>query len=228
MSKPVYLNDVEIYNDYKARLVSYSIGPVSISNAYQEFKASVIPVKLNESIGTRTITLELEFEGDTHNEAILNISNLTAALLDANDIELPDGFTYFCILDKPPTPANKGGMFYRATFKLVGYRHGKKQTHVFTETGSIFAFGNCNAPAIITIEGTSGSVTVNDITVNNITAKVVINGYEKTVKEIDGVTESNKFKDCEMTKFPSLNPGTNIIDITGEATVTIEYTPIYM
>ena len=228
MSKPVYVNGTEIYKNYKARLLGYSVGPVNISNAYQSSKTSVIPVKLKESIGTRIITLNLEFEGDTCYEAELNISNLTAYLLNETELELPDGFFYFCILDQAPTPENKGGTFYTASFKLVGYRHGAMETEVLTETGSVFNIGNCKAPAIITIEGASGSVTVNDITVDNISKTVVINGYDKTVMEVDGAVTSNKYKDCTMTKFPSLDPGTNMIAITGTATVTVEYTPIYM
>lgn len=228
MSSPVYLNEVEISEKYKVKLLDYTIGAVTISDSYLKRDNSIIPVKLKESVGTRKITLELEFEGDTCHEALLNISNMTAELLNENDIRLPDGFSYFCVLDKAGDPKLKGCSFYEVKFTLVGYRHLDMEKEVFTETGSFIALGNLEAPAIITIENASGTVVVNDITVNNISKTVVINGYDKTVMETDGVVESNKFKDCTMTKFPRLYPGPNLIEITGDATVTVEYTPIFM
>ena len=81
MSKPVYVNGEEIFAKYKAKLLSYSIGTVSISDSYMTRKNSISPVKFKEAIGTRKITLKLEFEGDTCHEALVNISNLTVELL---------------------------------------------------------------------------------------------------------------------------------------------------
>ena len=228
MSKPVYVNEEEIFAKYKAKLLNYSVGAVSISDSYLERKSSIIPVKLKESVGTREITLELEFEGDTCHQALLNISNMTALLLHENDILLPDDFYYFCVLDKVGAPKLKGCNFYEVKFTLVGYRHLAMEKEVFTETGSFIARGNLEAPAIVTIENATGTVVVNGITVKNISDTVVINGYDKTVMETDGVTYRNKFKDCEFSRFPSLDPGPNIVEITGDATVTIEYTPIFM
>ena len=228
MSTPVYVNDNELYAKYKARLLGYTVGAVSISDSFLDRKNSVIPVKLKESVGTRPITLELEFEGDTCNEASLNISNLTAELVQETVLKLPDGFNYFCMLKKAKDPKYKGETFYVVTFTLVGYRCLNMEKETFAETGTIYARGNLQAPAIITIEDASGTVVVNGITVKNITKPVVINGYDKTVMEIDGVVKRNKFKDCDMTKFPSLDPGPNLIEITGDATVTVEYTPIFM
>lgn len=228
MSKPVYVNGSEIYTHFKARLLDYRVGPPTISNAYLSRSTSVIPVKLKESIGTRTIELDLEFEGSDCHASLLSISDMTALLLNETELTLPDGFDYFCILDKVSSPKLEGDTFYTVTFSLTGYRHTEMRTAEFIQSGSIFAYGNCKAPAIITIEDAAGTVTVNDITVNNISSKVVIDGYKKTVMAVSGVTESNKFKDCVMTKFPSLNPGTNMITISGTAKVTVAYTPIYL
>jgi phage-related protein len=228
MSRPVYLNEEEIFARFKAKLLDYSVGAVSISDSYLARKNSIIPVKLKESIGTRPITLELEFEGDSCHESLLNISNLTAELLMENDILLPDGFYYYCVLDNVGTPKLEGHTYYTVQFTLVGYRHLSMLKETFTETDGMFVAGNMETPAIITIEGATGTVTVNGITVKDIKQTVVINGYDKTVMETDGAVESNKFKDCTMIKFPSLVPGYNLIDIDGTATVTIEYTPIFM
>ena len=228
MSKPVYLNGTEIFSRFKARLLDLKVGPPSIGNAYLSQANSVIPIKLKETIGTRPIKMELEFEGEDPHDSLLNISNLTAELLYENELFMPDGFYYFCILDSVSTPKWEGGSFYSVTFELVGYRHGAMESKVLNGSGSVDVRGNYKSPAIFTIENATGTVTINDITVNDVEDTVIINGFDKTVMQTDGVISRNKFKDCEMTKFPSLNPGVNIITITGAAKVTIEYTPIYL
>lgn len=228
MSKPVYVNENEIYEKYRARLLDYKVGAASISNSYLSHTNSVIPVKLKESVGTRIIELYLEFEGVSCNESLISISNMTADLLKETEIQLPDGFYYFCVLDEVSSPILEGDTFYSVTFRLVGYRHLAMQSQTFTKSGSINVIGNCASPAIITINDASEEVTVNDITVSNITDTIVINGYDKTVMTVTDSSKKNKFKDCNLTKFPMLNPGVNIITISGTATVKVEYKPIYL
>ena len=228
MSKPVYVNGTEIFEKYKARLLDYKVDSPSITDSYLEMKHSIVPVKLKESVGTRKITLELEFKGDTCNDSLMNISDLTAEFLQETELQLPDGFDYFCVLNKAAAPVLEGDTFYSVKFTLVGYRHLPVESKVFTETDSLEASGNVEAPVIITIEDAYGTVTVNDITVKNIDGTVVINGYDKTVMALTDGVFVNKFKDCTMTKFPTVKPGFNLISITGSATVTIEYTPVLL
>ena len=255
MIKALYVNGNEIYDLFKANLLDYSVGPPVISNPYQESTVSVIPIKLNESIGVRPVTLKLEFEGDSLGEVFLNISNATAFFLGENEVQLPDGFFYHCVFDSIGTPVNKGSNFVTCDFKLVGYRHLEMQSQTFTESGVMNVLGNHKAPAIIKIEDAVGDVTVNGITVTGISGIVVINGYEKTVMEYneDGEASAiaglavcgaaivgskktgsgeyvwkNIFIRCDLTKFPSLNPGINAINITGDATITVSYTPIFL
>jgi phage-related protein len=229
MSVPVYVNGRDLYETYKARLLGYTVGSPAIGNAYLSQSNSIIPIKLKETIGTRPVELKLEFSGDNCHESLLNISNMTAELLDETELLLPDGFYYHCILDQVSTPSLEGDTFYSVTFTMAGYRHGPMESKQFTETGAIDVKGNCKAPAIITIENAaSSSVTVNDITVKDIAATVIINGFDKTVFETDGVVTSNKYKSCDMTRFPSLDPGVNMINISGAARITIEYQPIYL
>lgn len=229
MSKPVYVNGTEILGKYKAKLLDYSIGAVSISDSHLARKNSIIPVKLKPAIGTRPITLKLEFEGDTCHEALLNISNMTAVLMQENDIFLPDGFYYYCLLSDVSTPKLEGGTFYSAVFTLIGYRHLKMVSEMLTETSTINVLGNLESPAIFRIMNSVGTFTINGIQIEKTgAADVVINGYDKTVIQTDGVTVTNKFKDCKMSKFPSLKPGPNLIEITGQGDVIIEYTPILL
>lgn len=228
MSKPVYFNGREIFPLFKASLLDYRVGPPEISNSYLSWKNNIIPVKLNEAIGVRPLKIDLEFEGENPHEALLNISDMTAELLHETDILMPDGFYYFSILKSVSEPKLKGNSYYTVTFELVCYRHGAMVSKEFSSSGSIDVLGNHKAPAIITIENAAGTVTVNDITVRNVNHKVIINGFDKTVFETDDVVTSNKFKDCDMTTFPALNPGVNMIEISGAGKVTIEYQPIYL
>jgi len=228
MSKPVYFGDREIFPLFKARLLDYKVGSPAIDNAYLSQTNNIIPIKLKETIGVRKIDLELEFEGETPHESLLNISNMTAELLNETDILLPDGFYYFCIIDKVSTPELEGESFYSVKFTLVGYRHGPMESKVLNGSGAIDVKGNYKAPAIFTIENAAGTVTINDITIKDVQHKVIINGFDKTVFETDDIVTSNKFRDCDITRFPNLDPGVNIINISGAGKVTIEYQPIYL
>ncbi|MPN51591.1 hypothetical protein SDC9_199239 [bioreactor metagenome] len=93
-----------------------------------------------------------------------------------------------------------------------------------TETSNIFVQGNYDAEAIFVVDTEESSITINDITVKNISGEIVIDGFDKLVQQ-DG---TNKFIDCDMTDFPILTPGVNTITVSGAATVTVKYYPIYV
>ena len=251
----LYLNGSDVRDLFKARLIGYTVGPHSIGSPHYEAAASIIPVKVTETIGVRPITLELEFEGDSIEDTVLCISNATAAFLEWCDFKMPDGFYYRCLFDSAGSPVFKGAGFATCKFNFVGYRHLEQRTTIFNQSGEIVAVGNCNAPAIIKIWNASGDVTVNGITVTGITGIVTIDGYAKTVTEQSGdcsttavvgiavagnalvgtssaaarsATARNIFARCNLMKFPYLVPGRNAIEITGDATVSVSYTPIFL
>lgn len=91
---------------------------------------------------------------------------------------------------------------------------------------SVTIKGNSSVEVIYTITSPSiiASFTINDITITNIPAntEVIIDGVKKKVTS-GGV---NKFKDCTLTRFPTLNSGANTITMNSIIpTVTIKYKP---
>lgn len=224
-----YINGIDTVTAFNATLIDYSIGSVDINDSYLTQKYSMIPIKLKEMLGVRPVKLELEFTGSSYYDITLAISNLTAVLIQETEILLPDGFYYTVMLKKAGTPKYQGHLFYTVDFTLEGYRHGAMQTfELEEELTSVYVQGNCEAPAIITITNATTDVTVNDITVKNIDGDIVINGLDKTVTETVNGIPNNKYKDCEMTKFPSLKNGLNEIHKTGTARIEISYRPMYL
>lgn len=215
------------FGTYRAHLLDYEIGACDYSNGYIIPPTAMIPVKLKHSLGLRSITLNIDFEGDTPNEIAQNISEFTELLHNGAEILLPDGFTYGCVYKSASTPKEKAPWINQVKFSLEGYRHGALETHTLTETGSIFVDGNYKTPCVLKITTEASSATVCGISVDNISGVVVIDGYKKTVTE-DGI---NKFGDTDMTEFPKLNPGYREVGISAEGgadiTVEISYYPIY-
>lgn len=232
MSKASYINGDEIYDKYGARLLSYSVGQVSISDSYITPPNSMMPVKIKESLGTRQIKIKLEFTGDSHIEVLKKISGMTAVLIQESEIELPDGFQYHCVLKKVSEPTLKGEIFYVVTFTLEGYRHLEMKTITFNDntwTAAVeFIDGDCETPAIITIDTSESEVTVNGITISNIVGTIVINGIDAIVTETENGSTYNKFKDTNLTMFPKLTPGRCSFTKSGTATVKVQYYPIYL
>lgn len=211
---------------FEAHLLNYTVGACEYSNGYFVPTNSMFPVKLKGNKGIRPITLELDFEGDSLKNITTNISNFTAMLQKGAEIILPDGFHYTCSYDSTTEPEEKAPWIMQVKFSLSGCRHRAMETATLTESGTISVDGNNETPAIIKIipnENTQ-EVTVNGITVSNITDTVIIDGINKTVME-NGV---NVYANTNLTKFPVLQNGYNSIEISGNAIVEISYYPIFL
>lgn len=216
-----------LFSTYNAHMLSYDIGATDYANGYVLPPSSMIPVKLKYSIGLRSVTLKIDFEGETMNEITRSISEFTERLHEGSEILLPDGFTYSCVFKNASTPTEKTPWILQVEFTLEGYRHGALETLTLTSSGSIFVDGNCETPAILRITTSAKSAMVCGISVYNIDGEVVIDGYKKKVMQ-NGV---NKFGDTDMTEFPKFVPGYQQIDIAAEGNaeiaVDVSYYPIY-
>lgn len=211
---------------FNAHLCSYTVGACDYENGYMMPPNSMFPVKLDGNVGLRPIELEMDFEGDSISEIVMNISNLTAALHKNAEIFLPDGFYYTCVFDSVSTPEEQAPWIMRVTFSFLGVRHKELKKQSFTQSGKMFVHGNYKTAAIIKItpqEGTT-EIKVNGITVKDLKGPVVIDGIRMTVME-NGL---NKFKDTDITEFPSLECGENDVTVEGSAVVEISYYPIFL
>lgn len=215
-----------LLNIFDAEMLDdYSIGPCNYDGGYVLPPSATFPIILAGKVGVRSLSITLDFTGETRYERTLTISQFTQILQEGCELLLPDGFYYTCVYSGASTPKDKSPWITQVSFSLLAVRHGSKVIETFkTGVNTLNVKGNCNAPAILKIKATDTEVTVCGFTIKNIKGEVIIDGMEGTVLE-NGL---NKFGDIEnMTKFPEFNAGKNSIEIIGNAEVTIIYFPIF-
>lgn len=212
---------------YGASLLDYSVGSCADINKYLAPSGRMQPVKLKSKVGLRKISLTFDFSANTVQQIVTNISDVTAALRNEANLELPDGFYYACELDSVSAPKEKAPWIQQVTFNFVGYRHGSLVTTRRTVNGNINVTGNCDTPATVKLTPSSGATTMkfNGITISNVSGAVTIDGINTTVKDASG---NNKFKDTNITEWPVLKPGSNSITLQGVSQAEISYYPIYL
>lgn len=213
-----------LFTEYKAKMLSYKVGACDYSTGYLLPPASMVPVKLNQTVGLRGITLTFDFEGDTPREIAENISKVTALMQIMPDILLPDGFLYYCVYEEQSTPEEKAPWIHRVQYTLSGFRHEAMETVTLTQTGTVNVGGNYKTPAVLSITSTENTVKVLGVTVQNAAGVVIIDGLKKTVTK-DGM---NKFSDTNLTVFPVLQPGQNTVEIEGASKVEVSFYPIFL
>ena len=123
----------EPFSVYKAKIISCDIGPCSFKNGHIKPSDSIIPVLLTPKIGTRSIALTIDFEGENVREIEKNITKFTMKLYDGAELSLYDGYTYFVVYSKATTPKSKAPWIMQVKFTMTGYRHGnlvKKKIHL--------------------------------------------------------------------------------------------------
>lgn len=210
---------------YNAKLVDYDVGASSYDSGYFLPMNSIVPVKLPGIVGLRPIYVVLDFEGESDRDIALSISTFTAFVKNQADFLMPDGFHYKCVYETASTPVKEADWIWRVEFKFYGYMHGDLETVEITDGQIVTIKGTHTAPARYTIvPATSTTVSVNGITVRGVTSTVTIDGMNATVT-MDAI---NKFGDTDIVEFPKLPVGANKMYVTGDATVTLEYYPIYM
>lgn len=210
---------------YRASFLDFEIGAVEYSDGYIKPAAKAFPVKINPKIGMRAISLTLDFEGENAREIAKSISAFTAALMNRADIELPDGFHYWCVFDSASSQTRVAPWIEQVTFHLHGLRHEDLETHHFANTGKMVVEGNMETPAIVRLTPKAGasSMIFNGITIDS-GSVITIDGVYTTVKDSSG---NNAFGSTDMTEWPKLTPGDNLITLSG-CEADISYYPIYV
>lgn len=211
---------------YGASLLEYNSGAISLDSNYfkadNRLRMTVLPSRLP----LRSITLKLEFIGESDNAAETNASKLIQVLSGETELFLPDGFLYRCVLQKTGKPSRKAKGIFQREVSLAGYRHGALETKTVNVSGSsITVKGNYKTEARFTMTATGSTVIVNGITVSNVAsgATIVIDGIDCFVKQ----NGTNKFDDCDLTEFPMLQVGMQAITFSGANSVKVEYYPIF-
>lgn len=213
--------------EFGAEMVEYTVGPCGFEDTYMLPPSRIIPVSLASRIKLRTVTVTLDITAETAHEAAMTISKLTAMLFGEVHLILPDSFCYWCAFTKASTPVEKAPWIWQVKFTFSGFRHGAKQTIILVGPGTIFVDGNVETPATVMIapkEGTS-KASFGEITVSELSGAVTIDGVYTTILDSDGY---NKFRDTNMTRWPTLQPGENEISVDGDAVFEVSYYPIWL
>lgn len=224
---PLITIDGQDVASFGARLVSYNTGAPLVTNTYQE-GASLFPVLLEHRVGLRSLTVVLEFSADSREEAVRNLSFVSALLAAKSEIFLPDGFLYSCILTGISQPEDSMETLFDVTYSFVGVRHGALKTISLPEGGgTVTCEGNLASECRLRFTpSTAATVTVFEMTLENLAAgkPVVIDGIGKVVTQ-DG---RNIWGSTDLVGFPRLLPGENSVRISPPVPLTVEYYPIWL
>lgn len=217
-------------------VLSYEIGEAIVGGRFIEPSSGILPIPLKKKTSARKITVEVEFIGKDLKDVTEHIAEVSALFQNGVDILLPDSYGYFCVLKSIKPPSQVSTWISTMSFEFVGVRHGNRVNVSVSNGNTFFVGGMVEAPAKITVSTSSlqskvsvlikdvNNATVTDFAVNNVNGSVVIDGLLMTVKQ-GGI---NKFNDVELYEFPKLAIGSNTITVTGNASVRIEYYPIYL
>lgn len=208
--------------DFNAILNSFVYTSGKIENVLYSTGMSHLVLKQTATPQNRTLIITFESSRD--------ISALTTLLTKGATIDNDDGFLYDCLIGGTPSTKHLGCDYYEVSYPLSCIQKGRKVTGKLTRlVNHIHVQGSWTAPCKYVIKP------LKDITTFTIDGYVIKNLKKGLPFVIDGIhklvecNEVNRFGDVEMTKFPVLESGNNIIKLSSlDAEVTYEYDPIYM
>ena len=219
-------------SEYGARLLAeYSIGGAGLERERVQPAAGLRFVPAGSRVGLREIILPVHIYGRTPRDAQQRKSALDAALLaDPVELALPDGFLYTASLDKigEVTELSVDGCILAGSYTLAGFRHDPLETAALPAGGgTLWAKGTapdmecvlrCTVGALSTSYLMAGvlwvSVDAGDV--------LVIDGLRRTVTR----NGENALNQCDLTRWPMLAPGLNVL--TCPDALTVEYYPVWL
>lgn len=214
-------------NEFGAEMLEYTVGPCEFDSTFTLPLARIIPVSLKSRVKLRSVSITLDFSGRSDAAIAMAISKFTALLFGEAHLDLPDGFSYWGALKKVGTPAVKAPWIRQVTFSLMCFRHLPMQTNRLAGSSTIFADGNVATPMVVKIFPEEGTAEVSfcGITIKELDGPVTIDGIYTTILDDAG---NNRFCYSDITEWPKLNPGDNIITVSGAAIFEISYYPIFL
>ena len=219
-------------SEFGARLLaSYTVGGASLERTRVRPAAGMRFVPAGSRVGLKQLSLPVHVFGQNPLDAQQKKSALDAALLaDPVELALPDGFLYTASCDSigEVTEYSQDGCILAGSYKLSGFRHGPLHTIPLPAGGGEFLVQG-TAPDIecrltCTVTSTSDSYLMAGI--------LWVDVKKGDVLCLDGIklaatkNGENALNQCDLTRWPMLAPGRNIL--TAPDALTIEYYPIYL
>lgn len=224
------INGVDIMT-YKATLLSKDIQTVEVEIYDDWLRNALNPLYMGKKEKYKQIKIQLLVEDITEENVLIDISNMVKqfeeCILKFDDLD----FFYDCLMVNKNDERVRPGV-YELNVEFKGYAYKATEISSFTgKTGMINIDGNTEAPVIVsvtmpidTISVTLMGLSEDPITIKNLhkDVPVIIDGEAGVITE-NGV---NKFGDCDMWEYPSLQPGTNTITTDNDnVKVQIQYKP---
>lgn len=243
--KEMTINQKDI-KTFGARLLNYSVsGTAFTQNTLQATGICNIPRAWSTSFANRTLTVTLVFKASKLNDNAKNasiferlsistehMSRFETYVLNAGvlTIALPDGFLYSGIINSIGTAEYDGSGEQEVTYTFTVIRHKPLQTVELKGAATELlceSTAKTHCRINITADKDYSSLTVMGITVSNISG-----GEELIIDGINGLITlngCNKFSESDLISFPTLQPGTNIINNTASTSQgSISYYPVYI
>lgn len=218
--------------EFGARLLAdYTVGGAQLTRGRLQPAAGMRFVPLATRCGLRRISLTVDIYGPTPRRAQEQKSALDAAFLaDPVELALPDGFAYTASLDSigEVKELTLDGCVLEGSYKLSGFRHGPPETVTLPAGGGSF-YASGTAPDMecvlsCTVGADAGTYLMAGVLWVNVSAGdlLVLDGIRRTVLR----NGANALARCDLTRWPLLAPGKNVL--TAPDPLTITYHPIYL
>lgn len=227
-SPTAYINGTPL-SAFFAILQDFSVGAVQVTSSQWQGVNRTNFALLKQQFGLRTIEFSAGVFGQSYAEAALMLSKLNLALWGKVDITLPDGFSYFCVLDSltdaperigPGT--GKTGLI--ASFSLTGYRHGPMITTTGPDVYCPSTTPQTDCILSVTVGAAADSYQLGGATFPNVThgESIVFDGINKRILRNGAPGAAG----VEWINFPYLTPGENTV--TAADPVTVQFYPCYL
>ena len=242
------INETDI-GEYKARLLSYSVGSTETSVTTGPVRHGGFPILFHTEYGTRKISVTLVFrpEGDSRSvftklHSLTGQKNRLDGILYGRtvDVGLPDGYRYRCVLQEAGEELIDGESL-EVTYKFCGIRHDELAEEIGMSPFCYSTIPKTDCRISITVGSSWPSGDDFRLYINRLNGGIAFTVFDVEpgdVIELDGINKLvyksgiNVFGNSDIITFPYLIPGENTFEQRNNASVQCtywtEYYPIYV
>lgn len=231
-------NGVDVYSTYNADVYSFTPTPGSVDATYQRKVSRSTIQTFHSDFQTSNLDISCYVGGANKMDALMNVNGLVAAARSTEIYYEDDiAFDFDAVLTSYSVTETGVEWFFDVTLTFAAIRHMPLKTMTFT--GTSYSFNNYGATEsgirlmiVPSSSGSNGKITLNDDTDSEhvITLNSYTSSHTYLIDGIGGYVRRNGINfilDTDLTKFPKVYPGTNTIDLSFSAKVTIEYYPTF-
>lgn len=229
------VNNIDIAT-FKAQLLTKDIQTATVVTYDDWLRKSLNPLNMGKTEQYKQLKITLYIKDTDDNSALTDISDLIKRFEECT-IKFDDlDFYYDCsIVNKNHVKKTLGRYTLDAELKS-GYAYKPAIIETINQVSSktINVAGNLPTDAVVTVTVPIDTISLtltglseDSMIIRNLKANtpVIINGEDDTVLQ----SGTNKFGDCDIWEFPSLQPGSNTIETSiSNCVIQISYKPRWL